>query len=240
MAYRLRSVRKTAKKTRRKVLLTTLLILFIIYASLKWILPGLIGGIGFLSSLNKPVKKVERVSDQSILAPPVINIPYVATNSATIDINGYTSPDTKVELFLDDQLKNTTRSDSDGNFTFSKVDLALGTNNIYGKTLDNKNKESLPSKTIQLSFLNQKPKLNISSPPDGQTVTGGDKKITISGKTDPGTTVFINGTQIIISSDGSFNTDRSLNDGDNSFDIKAVDLATNTTQVSRKVNYKSS
>lgn len=218
---------------------------FLIYATLKWILPSFIGGVSTVKDIVKPSQKTIASPLSEALAPPVLNIPYEATNSAQIDIKGYGTPNLKVKLYIDDEVKDTVDVSSDGSFTFKDVSLSLGTNNIYGKTLDDeqvpgsagKGNESLPSKTIKLVFDNEKPNLQISEPDDNKKVQGGDKKVKVAGKTDPGAKVFISGNQTIVDKDGNFSSDQSLNDGDNTISIKAIDTAGNTNEIQRVVNY---
>lgn len=240
MAYRYtsrRSAKRLARRTKNNFILTLIVTGLLIYATITWVLPFFIGGIGFVKNFINPAeKKIPSISEASSLAPPVLNIPYEATNSAQISIKGYGVPNSKVKIYVDDQ-DQTVDVSSDGSFTAEDVTLSLGTNNIYGKTIDENGKESLPSKTIKIQYTYDKPNLTINQPEDNKTIQGGDKKITISGKTDQGDKIFINGSQIIVGSDGSFSSDQPLNDGDNIFDIKAVDNASNTTETQRKVTY---
>ena len=124
---------------------------------------------------------------------------------------------------------------SDGSFIIENVSLVLGTNNIYGKTLD-EGEESLPSKTIRVLYDNEKLPLAIFEPEDGKKIQG-ERKLRISGKTEPGARVFINGSQTIVDKDGNFFTEQLLNDGDNNFNIRAEDSATNITEVERSVSF---
>lgn len=241
MAYRYhsrRSVKRLARKSRRNFIITLAFITILAYFSLTWLLPNFIGGIGFVKNVIKPPQNTTfQSSENATLAPPVLNIPFEATNSAEINIKGFGTPNSKVKLYIDDESKQTTDVSNDGSFVFKNVVLSLGTNNIYGKTLDDASKESLASKTIKLLYNNEKPTLNINEPEDNKTIQGGDKKIRVSGKTDPGVNVFINGTQVILDKDGNFGIDQPLNEGDNTISIKAVDITGNTTEVQRSVKY---
>lgn len=236
--YYSRSAKRRAKKSSRNFIITLILIGVLIYATLQWILPSVIGGVSLINGSLKPVKKAAPVNYES-LAPPVLNIPFEATNSSQINITGYATPDADVKLYLDDKLQDTARASGDGQFQFTNIPLSLGTNNFYGKTADEKGVESLPSKTLTVFFENEKPSLTIYGPEDGKTIQGGDKKITITGKTDPDISVYINDTRIITSSDGTFSSDQQLNDGDNNFTIKAIDKAGNEADLARKVTFKS-
>lgn len=243
MAYRYRSrrsARKLARKSKRNFIITLAVIIFLMYAILNWVLPYFIGTVGVVENIIKPPKVVPIQAPQNaLLAPPVLSIPYEATNSAQIDIQGFGNPSSRVKLYIDDQPIQTVDVANDGSFTFENVNLNLGTNNIYGTSLDEQGKESLPSKTITLTYDNEKPPLNINSPDDNTIIQGGDKKVTVSGNTNPGVSIFVNGNQVVIGKDGNFSTDISINEGDNSISIKAVDAASNSTEIQRRVTYKS-
>lgn len=233
-----RAVKRLARKSRRNFLITIVLVTIISYFTLTWILPNFIGGLSFVTNILNPAKKPEsKLKGSLILAPPVLNIPYESTGSSQINIKGFTTPNSKARLYIDDELKDTVDSAADGSFTFKDVSLNLGTNNIYGKTLDEEENESLPSKLIKLIFDNEKPTLNINEPEDNKKIQGGDKKVKVSGNTEPSISVFVNGTQVIVNSEGNFNTEQTLNDGDNIFLIKAIDSAGNTTELQRRVIY---
>lgn len=233
-----RSARRLARKSKRNFIITLILIGALIYATITWILPYFIGGIGFIQNITDPQKTNIKKNEDVAIAPPVLNIPYEATGTAQINIKGYTTPNLKVKLYIDDNPNQTVDSSPDGSFTFENVNLSLGTNNIYGKTIDG-DKESLSSKTIKLIYDNEKPSLSVNEPEDGKKIQGGDKKIKVSGKTDPDAKVFVNGTQVVVESSGNFSTDQPLNDGDNNFSIKAVDPASNSIEIQRAINYTS-
>lgn len=235
--YYSRTAKRKAKKGSRTFVVTLILILFLIYATIQWILPSVIGGVGLINNIVKPSKKITQTNYDSF-APPVINIPFEATNTGQINISGFAAANSKVRLFIDDEEKDTTESSSDGSFEFRDVSLVIGTNNIYGKTLDEKGVESLPSKTLKVFYDNDKPNLSISEPEDGKTVQGGDKKIIIKGKVDPDVKIYINDSRIIIGSDGNFSSEQLLNEGDNTFTVKAINSVANETVIVRKVTYQ--
>lgn len=208
------------------------------YSTLNWILPNFINSIGFVKNIINPSQKnIIQSVDTVTLAPPVLNIPYEATNTAQIDIKGYGTPLSRVKLYLDDNPQQTVDVSADGSFIMENVSLNIGTNNIYGKTSGENNQESLPSKTIKLYYIHDKPRLVINEPEDDKKIQGGDKKVRVSGKTDPGVKIFVNDSQTIIDKDGNFSLDQPLNEGDNTIFIKAVDMATNITEIQREITY---
>ncbi len=238
MSYRTRSAKRMARKTRHNLLATIIIILVLLFITINWILPGLINGVGFIKNfVRHPQTQKNLQSENPSLAPPILNISFEATNTAQINIAGYASPGSKVNLYLDDSLKQSADVTGDGSFIFSKVALNLGTNNIYAKAMDDKDKESLPSKMFRIIYDNEKPSLMVNEPEDNKKIQGGDKKVKVSGKTEPGAHVFINDSQVIVDKDGNFSTDLAINEGDNIINIKSVDAATNTNEVQRKVTY---
>lgn len=235
--YQYRKFRKLQNNNKQNFFITIIIIISLLYIALFWILPNLIGGVGFIKNLITPAKKIVNSSEQATLAPPVLNIPYEATNTAQININGYASPGSKVKLFLDDDKKQTVDVSGDGSFNIQDVTLSPGQNNIYGKTVDEKGLESLPSKTLSVIYDNEKPNLNINEPEDNKVINGGDRKVKISGKTEIGANIFINGAQVVVDLNGNFQSIQDINEGNNDFDVKAVDKALNETEISRKVIY---
>lgn len=241
MAYRYRSrrsSRKLAQKSNRNFIITLLIIVLLMYLTITWILPYLINGIGFVKGILIPAKKTVKSTSSTSLAPPVLNIPYEATNTAQINITGYGTPNSKVVIFLDNEKKDTANILEDGSFEIKNLKLVLGTNNIFAKSIDESNQESLPTKTFKVIFDNEKPSLNISEPEDNKQIQDGDKRVRIAGTAETGAKLFINNSQIIVDIDGKFSSDQALNEGDNIFNIKAVDIASNITEVQIKVTYK--
>jgi hypothetical protein len=138
------SVRRLQRKTRQRLIIIIVIIIFLSYFVFAWFLPALIGGLSVLNKLKPQTETPINVSDGVVLAPPVFDIPFEATNTAEIKVKGYINPTLSVEIYLDDELITTTAVGMDGNFEVS-LPLALGTNNLYGKTINDKGEKSLPS-----------------------------------------------------------------------------------------------
>lgn len=236
-----RAIRRQEKKSRNRFFITVLLAIFFLYVIFVWVLPFLIGGLSFLNKFKPSPSAPQPVSENPTLAPPVLNIPYEATSTAQIQVKGYAQADTKVEIYKDNSLKSTITAKEDGSFISDPIPLTLGTNSFYGKTTDDKGNKSLPSKTITITYSSEKPNLTVQNPSDNQTISG-DKKLTVSGHVDSPSnltvTATVNGSQVIISSDGNFSQVVDIQDGDNNIVITATDQAGNSTQISRKVTYR--
>lgn len=235
-SYKPRSIRHSESRAKRNLIITIVVILVGIYVMVAYGLPFIIGHLSFLNRRDTTVDAESLKIDEAI-APPVLYIPFEATNSATLPISGYAAPDSRVEIYIDDEIKTQISTDSEGKFMTSPIELNLGTNNIKAVTINDKDKKSLPSKNIKLYFSNEKPKLEVSEPGDGTEIKGGDKKVKVAGKTDVNNSVTVNGSTVIVDSDGNFSTVASLNDGDNTLKITASNSFGNSESLERKVKY---
>lgn len=237
-SYKPWSIRKSERKSQNKLVLTVIVLAILFYASAFWLLPQFIGNLTFF---NKPQdnSQAAQISENVTLAPPVLNIPFESTNSAKITVEGYALPSSEVEIFLDDAIQDTTSTREDGTFKSAPIELNLGTNYIYGKTIGEKGVKSLSSKTLKIIFDNERPKLELTEPEDARTITGGDRKVKVSGRVDIAdqVTVTINNSRIIVNSESNFSQTVDLNDGENDIVIEAKDLAGNITRQTRKVIY---
>lgn len=236
-SYKPRSVRRLEQRSKKNILITIGIVLFLVYFLLTWGLPALIGSLSIFNKL-KPTENNNSLSavEDAAIAPPVLNIPFESTNSAQIKISGYAAPKTTVEIYLDSVVTDTVTVDNSGQFEAHDISLSEGSNNIHGVTIDG-DKKSLPSKNIRVYFSNEKPKLEVTEPGDGTQKSGGDKRIRVAGKTDPNNRITINGVTAIVNSEGNFGTDINLNDGENVLTIMAISAVGNTTQIERRVTY---
>lgn len=234
--YQPRSIRRMERKSQKNIFISFIVAVVIIYSLVTWGLPALVGSLSFFNKF-KPTTKPNPASETTVIAPPVLNIPFEATNSSSIKISGYSTPKHKVEIYIDDELKNTAEVAEDGSFKTDEILLNFGTNNIYGKSVNEDGVKSLASKTIKLTYSNEKPKLEITEPTDGQQIKGGDKRINVSGKTDPQNILTVNGNTVIVNGDGNFSKTLDINEGDNIISIIATDSVGNSTQIERKVTY---
>lgn len=236
--FKPRSLRKLESKNRKKIIWSLVISIALIYFALTW---GLQAFVGTLSLFRRDsLSKNQQISEETKLTPPVLNIPFEATNTATISFSGYSMPQTIVEIYIDDEKKTESDTRDDGSFEVKNLELSLGINNIYGKTIDSNSTEqskSLPSKNIKLIYSNEKPELEISEPEDGKTIAGGDKKVKITGLTDPDNIVTVNGQVIILNNAGQFGLNYDLNEGENAIVITATNKVGSITEIQRKVTY---
>lgn len=234
--YRSYSAKRLIRKSRRNLIITSLLIIGLLYATISWALPSFINMLGAVNNIIKPqAKEVNQIN--STLAPPILSIPFEATNTARINMSGYSNPNSKVKIFVDDKEVKTVDVLADGSFLAKEIELSLGTNTIFAKSIDEEEKESLNSKAFKIILDSEKPPLNVSEPEDNKNVTG-ERRLKIAGETEPGVQVFVNGIQAIVNKNGKFSLDVQLNDGENNFTIKAIDKASNSEEISRRVVFQ--
>lgn len=236
--YRSYSARRIIRRSRRNLIITFFLIIVLLYATINWVLPGFVNILGSINNIIKqPPNKDKADQLNSTLAPPVLTIPYEATNTAKIDISGYSNPNSRVKIFVDEKEVETVAVLDDGSFLAKDIALSFGTNSISAKSIDEYNEESLPSKTFKIILDLEKPPLSINEPEDNKIITD-ERKLKISGKTEQNAQIFINNSQIIVDKDGNFSAGMQLNDGDNIFNIKSIDRASNFEEVSRRVIFQ--
>jgi bacillopeptidase F len=125
--------------------------------------------------------------------------------------------------------------DNNGNFVFD-YQLTPGDSLIKVRN-DNDNKKSDFSPIVTVSYKNAAPNLTIDSPSDGQKFSNDQRDITVSGKTDPGVTVTVNGFWAIIDQNNNYSYNLTLINGDNSIKVDATDQAGNKAEKTIKVNY---
>jgi hypothetical protein len=236
--YTPRSMRRIQKNVKKHFIIVVLLILAFAYVAFAYIIPFLVGGLTYFNRY-KDVEEGVNIVDDMTVAPPTLNIPFEATNTATIRITGYATRDSKVEIYVGNDLKETLATQADGSFSAEAIPLNDGNNAIYGKTvIDGKN--SLPSKAIKIAYSDEKPKLTITEPVDNAEIKGGDKKVKITGETDIDNSVMVNGAYVIVNYDGKFNKEVSLNDGDNTITVQSTNIYGTTTTLTKLVKYSPS
>lgn len=207
--------------------LTFLFVLIIILFGIK-VITSVIGFIGNSDPIN--------ISDNTPPPPPNFLKIVEFTNKSEITIEGNSEAGATITLKLNDEKKELI-TDNQGKFNTS-FSLKKGTNTISGSSKDTSGNESVQSKTIQIIYDDEKPKIELTSITEGQQISGKDKKqINVEGTTEVGSSVTINGRIIDVNSEGKFTMPTTLSEGENSFNIKSTDRAGNMEEVTIKVTY---
>lgn len=236
-----RRSRTVTRQMEKQIIFSIVGILIILFLVFKYGV-AVIQGIGSVAtSIQKPQQtqqSSENPSNVILRAPQLDNVP-TATKDPTIKITGTVSDTTGVvQIFVNGNLAKTAPIQNDGTFTASSIPLSKGDNSIKanykkgGKTSD-----FTPVYTV--SYVDSAPTLQITFPSDKQQFTRGDQEITVLGKTDPNSTVTVNGFRAIVDNSGNFSYYLKLADGDNKISIEADNAAGLSTKQDITVSYHS-
>ena len=222
------------QKTRKNLLLSILGIILVLLLVFKFGLPLLINLSLFLSGSKGSLEQSEsKIS--SFIAPPILNPFPQATSSANIIISGVASENQTIDLYINDDLIDKTKTKEDGRFSFDTI-VKPGENIIKTKAVV-KNKESEFSQPLTVSFKSAPPSLTLSSPSDGQSFSKDQNTVDVNGATDTDVKITVNGFWAITDNDGSFSYILPLQNGENKIKIIATDIAGNKTEKEIKVTY---
>ena len=210
----------------------SLVILFVFFG-----LPTMAKFAAFLTDLKKSSSPIE-TNDLTPPAPPRLDPLPDSTNKDTLAISGTTESGATIIITLNSQTEEVIANNGGGFiFTFK---LNKGENTISALAKDSAGNESQKSETVTILYDNDTPTIEISSPQDGQKFFGPkQRQIVITGSTESGASLSINERFVLVENDGSFTFTTSLSDGENSFNIKALDKAGNAMEKSIKVTFSS-
>ena len=153
-----------------------------------------------------------------------------------MEITGTCEPNATVILILNGT-NSTITADSDGNFIFT-VNLTKGDNSILAKVKDQAGNISQSTNTFVVTFDNEAPKLDITSPSDGTSFYGTQQKtVTLVGITKAGSNLTVNDRLVRLNDDGTFSYQYNLNTGDNVLNLSVTDQAGNKTDKSITLHY---
>lgn len=198
-------------------------------------LPIVVKFAAFLTDIRKSSIPIEKTDTTPPAPPNLKNLPE-ATNKSSLNIDGMSESGATVSVFLN-RNKTEIVANGDGAFT-TTLRLNSGDNVIYALAKDAQGNESQKTDEFTITFDNDAPKLEISSPSDGTAFSGSkNQRVTITGQTEADAALTINDKYVSIADDGGFSFSTNLSEGDNTFTVKTVDKAGNTTQKSLTLKY---
>lgn len=225
--------KRNIKKAVWLVILTALLLL----ALVMWGVPILVKLAVFMGNLNSSRRPIDK-SDIIPPPPPVVMATYEATSSATQVIRGWAEPGANVFLIQNlNSLGNVVAKD-DGEWLFGDIELAPGKNEFVAVAIDRAGNKGLESVPVRMIYVNQPPKLEVTSPGDGSSISGGLAEVEVKGQTDPGVRLTVNDRVVVVGGDGNYVTKWRLNEGENLLVIVAADRAGNSSRKEIRVDYK--
>ncbi len=219
------------KKAYWYIILSILTIVFLIFFGL----PTLVKFAGFIGEVAKSDKPVE-INDITPPAPPQFSEIPEFTKNENLNIEG-TSESGAVIVIRSNNHTDEVVANSDGQFNFI-FKLNDGENTIDAKARDTSNNESVQTKTYRIVFDNKEPVITVDSPTDGTSFFGsGQRQLSIKGAVDEKVDLTINERVAVIKQDKSFSFATTLSEGENKFEIKAIDPAGNETATSFTVSF---
>ncbi len=231
------SARERKRYTRQTVLFSFLTILLII-AIIVWGIPSLVKVAIFLGDLRSSSQPIS--GEDTIPPPPPVFQPILdATNSAQIRVEGFAEEGSTVIISVNNSEVAEVIVESDGEFLVNNLELEGGENRISASAIDSSGNKSHPSSTHRVRYDANPPTLEITAPENRSTFYGQQERITqVRGSAEPGSQVLINDSFVILSQDGSFSHNITLETGENTITVIARDRAGNEIVEKIKVNYE--
>lgn len=227
--------RATAQETKKQITFFIIAIIILIFVAFQFG-PGILNLIAQFTGSKTTINNI--TNEENTLEAPFIDSIPEATDSAVINISGSsTYSDAQVELYVNDDLSDTTPLSADQKFTFTNVRLTEGQNIIKARVKKG-SETSTYTRSYYVSYSQGTPKLEITSPSDNQEFKRGDQTIIVQGTTDPENIVTVNGFRAIVDSSGNFTYNLNLSEGDNNLEIKAQNKSGKTTDKKIKVSFR--
>lgn len=231
-----RLTRTSERQNKKQALLFTLGIVVVIGILIQFgpLLVNLFGNAVY--SLRGEQSEEEVIDDNTLVQAPVLTDIPTATQSSRITFSGIAPSDKgTIELYVNDQLEDELELSSTS-FEVKNVALRKGKNVIKARYSEGKNTSPF-SEEHEVTYITEKPKLEVSHPSDGASFTKADKNIQITGQTDPDNTITVNSFRAIVNADGEFSYLLPLNDGENQITVITQNPAGITSEKKLKVTY---
>lgn len=206
---------------------------FILVGSILYLGPKIGSLFGFFSIYRNDLGDADKLAP---IAPVFLNVPEF-TKETKITLRGLAESGSTIKLFVNGPQRTSFVSGFDGSFSFEKIDLSLGRNTIFAKSIDKAGNEGPNSATIYITVDAKAPQLNIITPKENDTIRNLDKRIPIRGNIDEKSIVKVNEKLVILKSDFSFEYLLGVEEGPVILKIEATDLAGNIEKKELKVTY---
>lgn len=211
------------------VVVTTFLILTLLFF---WG-PSFINSVGTFLSNREPIADTARDTSEFVAGPHLEILP-IATNSALLDIKGYSQPNQEIELTVNDVLVGKLPTKDDGTFNFESVRLRETSNQLKAVIIG-KDGTNSQAATATIIYDKTPPKLEVTEPVQNLLVGSSITSVRVRGKTERDTVVLVNGTQVIMDANYNYDTTTVVVPGENKIKIQAVDTSGNQTTIERNV-----
>lgn len=226
-------IKDEEKKIIQQILgsLALTVVLLLIYVFL--VLPLMIrfaGNIGNLTAFQQKDTIPPRV--------PAYSAPPQAIQERSIDISGFGENKAKIFAVKNGKESGETVIGDNGEFKIS-ISLEDGSNELALYSVDEAGNESSLGKTYTIISDDKDPEVEWTTPEDKKVVTNlREKIIDIKGKVNESAKVLLNDKIIGLNESGEFSTSYSLNQGGNTLKLIVTDLAGNSVEQERIVEFK--
>lgn len=220
----------------RRILITNAFSILIVIGMYFWMV-FFISNLGSFWDLFRQ-KEIYTTIDTVAPAPPYLSEIPSATQNDFIDLSGKAEAGIKVILNIDGSKESETISDSEGSFSFTGIKVGVFPSTIYITAIDDSNNESKKSQVYTIVKDDAPPELEVITPKSGEEVKSTGHTYKVTGKSEPETTVTVNGQLAIINQEGEFSVSIRLEEGDNTLTVKTKDVAGNETEQKVYVRFK--
>lgn len=187
------------------------------------------------SNINDEEANAINQDDDNFFGSLFFNDPESATNSASLMLSGSVTNYDTVTLYINNVKAAEVKPDDDGYFEEEVGDLTPGDNEIYARASVKGKKHVEKSEVHMVSYLNQKPTLEVSEPaPNSRT---NNQEVMVKGST-TGKTVRINNSPVVTNAEGGFQKSVRLKEGENIITVTTADEAGNEEKIQMKVTYE--
>jgi len=204
----------------------------IFYLSIFYLAPF----VAFLTSrifqinTDKPVANV-------VLTPTLLNF-LNKTNKDKVTLEGSTSGNVEVELFLNDNSIAKTTSQENGRFKFENIEILKGNNKLTLKAIDSKGVSSEISKAYDIEYDDKKPEMKTINLKQGEEIKNLNKNIRIIGETNEPCEILVNGKKVFIINENKFEYLLGVEEGNVKIEVTLKDKAGNEEKITYNVIYK--
>ncbi len=221
---------------KKQIAIYAAILVFFLIAFILFGLPFFISSSVFVSNLFGRKSENTPNGIQTIRDLNITDIPE-ATNSGSFIITGTLNNFDSLDFYLNgEKVKSIDVSNKDS-FGEEISGLRAGDNNFYIMAKAKSSTDMKKTSTYTITYKNNKPKLEISTPQDNFKTN--QTEIKVAGSTDKDAEIDVNAIPVIVDPNGNWQTQVKLNNGDNKIIIKVRDSVGNQDEKTLTVNYSS-
>lgn len=168
--------------------------------------------------------------------PPRIVLPFEATNSSRIAINGLAEKGVTVELLKNDVSVGKSIVNEAGEFVFGDILLDQGESIFTAIAMTDKGGSSESSKEAKILFDDKAPELTMLNPAE-ESIKVASPDFDVIGQSEKGVSVTVNGRLAMVDDSGKFKIKLQLNTGKNDVEIIIKDNAGNEVRKKISITY---